>query len=43
MKTVHLINAWQSRGGGGISTFYRALLKQARESGGEMVIVAPGE
>lgn len=43
MKTLHLVNAWQATGGGGISTFYNALLQQARESGESMVLVAPGE
>ncbi len=43
MKTLHLVNAWQAEGGGGISTFYRALLQHARQASQAMVLVAPGE
>jgi glycosyltransferase involved in cell wall biosynthesis len=43
MRTLHLVNAWQPQGGGGITTFYRALLDQANEHGDEMVLVVPGE
>ncbi len=42
MKTLHLINAWQATGGGGISTFYRSLMDHARSNGAEMVVVGPG-
>jgi 1,2-diacylglycerol 3-alpha-glucosyltransferase len=43
MKTAHLINAWQTEGGGGISTFYRALLDHARSQGEHMIVVGPGK
>jgi alpha-1,6-mannosyltransferase len=42
LRTLHLTNAWHATSGG-ISTFYRALLKASNESGWRCRLVVPSE
>jgi alpha-1,6-mannosyltransferase len=42
LRTLHFTNAWHPSSGG-ISTFYRALLKSADEGGWQARLVVPGE